>query len=247
MRFEFKDIVWIGIIALVVVLLSRCHRNRSDKLNTDIQALKTKQLQDSIDYQNAVRVYETTAAKADSTAAIYIAKNKDVQLKLDQKSSTILQLSRIIKGAGPVDTSLTTVGPEYIEYCDSLADVSTAMVVDFQKYKRNTNIILQAKDTIISSKDGIIAAERQAKQNCKNDYNSLMHFYQDAQKAAMPRNQLYLGAELIGTPNYLVSNVGAVVSLKTKTNKLWQLSGGLQTTGQYYIRINGNILISLKR
>lgn len=248
MKLMFRDIVWIAIIAIIVIFLSRCHRNSTDALDVDLKKLQLKINKDSINYSNAIQGLSHIAANSDSVAAILQVKNKTIEQQLDQRAITISNLTTALRKAKipVVDTNTIAVDPDYINYCDSLANVSGFMAADYKSYKKNIGLLLHAKDTAINARDGIITVERKAKQDCKDNLNQLMRLFQEAQ-SDKSRNQLYLGAEVIASPSYFISNAGIALSLKTKTNKLWQLSGGLQTNGQYYFRINGNILISLKK
>lgn len=247
MKFEFKDIVWISFITLIVIFLSRCHRNNSAALDAAKDKLQSKVIQDSINYITAIQQLNKNVVIADSVTKVLQLKNNIIEQQLDQRTATIFNLTAALKKAKIplVDTNTIAVDPDYINYCDSLADVSQFMAADYTLYKNNTGLLLAAKDTAIRARDGIIVIERKAKQDCKDNFNSLMHLYQ--MQTGKPHNQIYIGPELIATPSYLVSNAGIALSLKTKSNKLWQVSGGIQNNGQYYFRINGNILISLNK
>lgn len=248
MKFTFRDIVWVGIIALTLLVLSKCHRDDNDNLGIDIKQLKEKAYKDSIALTKQVQIHEYTAEVARQQAIIYTAKNKIIERQLDSTNLVAMRLARYIKGYEQpgIDTTFTTVGPEYINYCDSLADLTVLTSYNFGNYKKNTAIVLAAKDTMLMAKDSIISIERLAKQKTLRDYNGLMHFCQDMQKEVKPRGQVYIGAELMANPSHFINNAGVALSLKTKSNKLWQVSGGIQSNGGYYARVNGNILIKLK-
>lgn len=248
MKFTFRDIVWVGIITLILVVLSKCHSDKNDSINASLKILHEKHVSDSLSYSKEIisqehRVNESVY-KADSLNNI----NQVLETKLDDKANTILRLTAALQKAKQlgIDTNFITVDQDYVDYCDSLAIKSSGLALDYFTYKKNNAALIVAKDEIIKAKDGIINIERNAKQSITNDYNALTRIYQDYQKANKAKNQFYIGAELIGNPTYFVNNVGLAISLKTKSNKLWQISGGIQTNGQYYARINGNILIKLK-
>lgn len=248
MKPTFRDIVWIGVIALMAVLLSKCHRDDSNKQDANYKALQEKHYKDSLNYLQQISKQEQAVAitvkQADSLGKV----NKIIEAQLDDKAASVLRLSAaLLKARTPgIDTNLITIDHDYIDYCDSLAFKASGLAVDYNTYKKNTANLIAAKDATISGKDEIIVTERKAKLNCLNDYNALQHFFQDCQKELKPHNQVYAGIELIGNPSYVINNIGLALTLKTKSNKLWQVSGGVQTNGQYYARINGNILIKLK-
>lgn len=248
MKLTFRDIVWVVIITLIVIGLSKCHRNDKDKLNDKLLSLQAKHRNDSIDNTRQIaeqeHKVEAFVKQADSITSI----NKLLETRLDGTANTVIRLSAALRKAKQpgIDTNFITVDQDYVDYCDSLAIKSSSLAYDYFTYKKNNTYILAAKDEVIKGKDDIITTERKAKQNCLNDYNALMHYYKDYQQSVKPANQVYVGVELIGNPSYLINNAGIALTLKTKSNKLWQVSGGIQTNGQYYARINGNILIKLK-
>lgn len=245
MKFTFRDIVWIVIITIIVMLLSKCHRDDKGELEEKIKSVQARHRNDSLAYLTAIAVQEHTVQvsvkQADSLQTI----NRTLETKLDGTAATVVKLSKALQSAKlpGINAQLITVDQDYVSYCDSLAFQSTNLAFEYFNYKKNNNSLIEKKDEIIKGKDNIIATERQAKDNCLRDYDALTHYYQ---KAAKTTNQVFIGVELIGNPTYLVNNAGLAITLKTKTNKLWQVSGGLQTNGQYYARINGNILIRLK-
>ena len=180
-------------------------------------------------------------AQAHNAAAVQLRSD----LQLGQSIAINNRLSAAVKAAKlfPIDSTFIAVSPEYVNYCDSLAVFSDSITLNFENNKRNNAHLLLTKDTIIKLQQNQVANERASYEQCKRDFNSLRNFYAQAESQHKPRNQIYLGAELIGNQYTLIQNVGAVLSLKTKTNKLWQVSGGLQSNGGYYGRINGNFLI----
>jgi hypothetical protein len=249
MKLTFRDIIWVAIITLVIIVLSKCHRDDQGRLSESVKTLHDKHTKDSITASKLIIQQELENAelvkRADSAQKI----NDSLGFRLDANAATVIKLSKALQKAKQpgIDTNFITVDKDYVTYCDSMAYTASNLAVDFTKYKNNNAYVLATKDETIKGKDQIIATERIAKQGCMNDYNTLMKHYQEYQRANKPTNQIFIGAELIGTPTYLVNNAGLALTLKTKSNKLWQISAGLQTNGQYYARFNGNILIKLKR
>ena len=249
MKMTFRDIVWCAILALVLIMLSKCHRDKTNKLSESVTELMSQaKATDSIHAVKVMRdenrlnilLGQLQNATADQQAA---------DKQVTQSMTTIARLSAAVKAAKffTGDTSFVTVGPEYVMYCDSLAITSEATGVEFSAYKKRTGFLLLAKDTALRLQEGLLKSERAYSASCKKDFNALQHFYTESEKRNKPRNQLFVGAELLGNQTTMIQNVGAVLSLKTKTNKLWQISGGLQNNGGFYGRINGNILIRLRK
>lgn len=243
MKFTFRDLAWAGIVTLIVVYLSKCHRDETyDQATELIQLGKAKDSAHKVERQEADNKLTILLGQMQNAAE----KQQATDRQLTQSITTIARLSAGVKAAKlfPEDTTFTMVSPEYINYCDSLAVTSERVYDEFDNYKKKTSNLILAKDTAISFHEYMLKRERAAYAICTAGYNELV---QQAKRTQQPRNQIYLGAELIGNQYTIIQNVGAVVSLKTKSNKLWQISGGLQSNGGYYGRINGNILISFKK
>lgn len=247
--FTFKDIVWIAIIVLIVLFLSKCHRDKTDAIADQVKAVSTKHEQDSIAHAAVVSVLNNQIVEAEGNARKAEVAQGVIQNTLDQSIATSQRLAKAVNIAKgfPVNASFIPVSTEYVDYCDSLAIVSDRVAGDYSAYKLKTGYLILSKDTLIRLKDQALAQEKTYLTECRKDYNALMHFYTQSEKQNKPRNQVYVGAELLGNRQSLISAVGAALSLKTKGNKLWQISGGIQSGGGYYGRINGNILIRLRK
>ena len=249
MKVTFRDIVWFAIIALVVLVLSKCHRDKIDELNKGADVIIQKAKQSDSLHEKQLLI---DRINIDLTAAI--AKDAEANLKANEHQlniaqATVLRLAAAVKESKnfPVDTSFVTVSPEYVEYCDSLAINSEHLSLDFDEYKNSAGHLIIAKDSVINTLKETVNHERSFSTECRREFAAMERFYKGADERAKPRNQIFLGAELIGTPQYLINNVGAVISLKTKQDKLMQVSGGLQSNGGYYGRISASFLIKLRK
>jgi hypothetical protein len=249
MNFTFRDIVWVGIIVLIVIVLSKCHRDENNELSKDVTALVNER-------KMADAAHNIEAQQLENKLNIVKGQlqnaQEDKQSAEDKLTKTMATSSRLaaelkrLKG-WPTDTNAVLVGQEYISYCDSLAFTADSLAVDFITFKRKNAYLSAAKDSQFKLQQQFYNNEHSLTERYKREYNALMQAYEQAEKRNKPTNQMYIGAELIGSKQLLVQNVGAVLSLKTKTNKLWQVSGGLQNGGGWYGRINGNILIRLRK
>jgi hypothetical protein len=249
MNITFRDIVWVGIIAIILIALSKCHRDKANELNSDVQALiNERRIKDSI---NAVESQKAAKNLNMAIGKAQVAKEEQLtaEAKLEKSVATAKRLAaelHVLKG-WPIDSTAITVSGEYVTYCDSLAFTADSLAVDFVRYKRTNTLLLKAKDTAYGQLSKMYNKQLTEALECSKDFKALQHFYTEADKRGKPTNQVFLGAELIGSQQLFVQNIGAVLSLKTRTNKLWQVSGGLQNGGGWYGRINGNILIRLRK
>lgn len=250
MKFTFRDIVWCAVFALVLIILSKCHRDKTNSLNASVtelieqsKATDSAHSIESMQKENKLNILLGQLQNA-------TAKQQVADKQLTQSFATITRLAgavKVSKFLTDIDTNLVAVGPDYVMYCDSLAMTSEATGVEFIEFKKRTASLLQTKDTAMQLQANMLNSERAYSAACKKDFSALQHYYAESEKNNKPHNQLYVGAELLGNQATVIQNVGAVLSLKTKGDKLWQISGGLQNGGGYYGRINGNILIRLRK
>lgn len=249
MKITFRDIVWIAIIALVVVFLSKCHRDATNKLRVAAEEITRKAL--ATDSAHAfqqtksnerLRIAELWAQTAAQDARLADERLRDA-IKINSRLAAAVKASKDF----PIDTSFVEVSPEYVSYCDSLAVNSENLDKAIETSRINAGLIAIAKDSVINTLKETISSERDFSAECRKEFTALQHFYSKSEKAAAPRRQIYAGAELIGTQYRIIQNVGGVISLKTKGNKLWQISSGLQGNGQVYGRISGSVLISFRK
>lgn len=249
MKITFKDIVWIAIVVLIILGLSKCHRDSSRSQREKAEAVIA-------DFKKADSGYKEQIGKLDSLLIAVGNYSREVKqeaqeanekIKLSEK--TIRHLSASLKAAKllPIDTTFVTVSPDFVTYCDSLADQTDQLTIDLNRYRSTNTALLVSKESELAIKDSMISVERLFNQKYRQQFADLQTIYSKVLNDTKVRNQVFLGAEIIGTQTTVFQNVGAVLSLKTKTNKLWQVSSGLQYNGGLYARINGNILISFKR
>lgn len=249
MNITFRDIVWVAIIALIVIILSKCHRDKANSLNKDVAALLNERRMTDSAHSDEVQDLENRLYVITGQLQNAQADQRTAEQRLNKSVTTAGRLSAELKRLRdwPTDTNAIMVGGEYVTYCDSLAFTADSLIVDYTIFKRKNTILLAGKDTAISIQKQLYDKERAAREQCKRDFEALTHYYKLADNRAKPVSQVFMGAELLGNRQLLIQNVGIAVSLKTKTNKLWQVSGGLQNGGGWYGRINGNILIRLRK
>lgn len=245
MKVTYRDICWFVIVALIFFFLSRCHR---DELKDQSLAILDKMKADSLSHNAAVLLLEGRIAEEQRKSQEMTAMAQVADAKLAVTDKTINRLTALLKQAKllPIDTSFVTVSPEYVIYCDSLASESDGLTIEVNKYKNLSAAIIESKNQEIALKDTLINKERLNSLNCRSRFADLQAIYSKVMNDIKPKTQVFIGAEALGTQNTIFQNVGGVISLKTKRNKLWQISSGLQSNGQVYGRINANILITFK-
>lgn len=247
MKFTFRDILWVAIIALFFLALSKCHRNEMASSQNAINAISEQlQISDSMRYKNIVE-YEKKVSKYqnDLNAAQYQLAKVETSLNDAHATNTRLSKAVIASKSFPVDTNFVTVSPDYVLFCDSLAINNESLSTSNENYRIASSLLRFKKDSVIDAQNKIIEAERTFNTECRRQFAALQNV--NKQTAPKLKKQVYAGVEIIGNRLTVFQNVGAVLSLRTKTDKLWQLSGGLQSNGLYYGRINGNFLIKFHK
>lgn len=249
MKITFKDICWFAVVALIIFYLSKCHNTGKVGLAGRLVALNDKILQDSIQHRTQVSalVARMELERQWSDSASY--KAEVARARLDVSHMTISRLTAALKKAklAPIDSAFVTVAPDYIIYCDSLADVTENSQYKYTALKAAQGLVVAGKDRQLQIQDSLIVAERTFARQCRAQYADLQLIYGKIFEDGKPRNQVFIGAEVMGTQQSLLNGVGAVLSLKTKRNNLLQVSSGVQSKGQVYGRINANILLTFKR
>lgn len=248
MKVTFRDICWVAVVALIMLFLSKCHRDERDDLSGKVAAIKSKLTQDSLTHTAEKFLWEGKLLDEQIKGHAALREAEAANSKLLFSEKVISRLSAAIKSAKllPFDTSFVTVSPEYVSYCDSIANESESLMIDLDRYKNSNAAILTGKAVELSIKDSIIKTERNLNSQYRSRYADLEVICSKVMSQDKAKAQVFLGAEILGTQNTIFQSVGGVISLKTRRNKLWQISSGLQSNGQIYGRINGNILLSFK-
>lgn len=249
MKITFKDICWFAVVALIFFFLSKCHRDEKGKLHEAVNSIEAQLKEDSLSHQAARQALEGRLEAEQEIAKTAMIQAEIINAKLSASERAVNRLTAAVKAAKlfPIDTSFVTVAPEYVSYCDSLANESGVMLSELSKYKNQSGVLIAAKDRQLNIKDSLITQERILTRNYSDRLEDYKRAYQKAINLAKPKFQVFIGAEIIGNQTTFFQQVGGVISLKTKRNKLWQVSTGIQSNGLLYGRINGNILITFKR
>lgn len=248
MKITFKDIVWIVLLILVVVALSKCHRDKVSTLNDQYDAIVSKYKDDSIAHaRNATRYLDTILKQQQVTQVLSRKADSSTRL-LEAAEVKVLRLSLALQAykVSINDTGIVTVPTGFVNYCDSLSVESEYLVGEVRRYKDVNAALVMSKDREIAIRDTILMQQRTFNEELRSQFTDLRAVYEKSQQLAKPRAQVYVGAELIGTQTTFLQQVGGVLSLKTKGNKLWQISSGLQNNGQLYGRVSGSILLTFK-
>lgn len=249
MKVTFRDIAWFGIVALIVIWLSKCHRDKTGELQAKAnEIIKVSKEKDSV-YASRSSILNERVATSEATAALAAIKAGKADGQLQETLKIITRLSAAVRASKnfPIDTSFVTVSPEYVSYCDSLAINSENIAAEYEGFKISIGGLITDKDSVIKTLKDLVNYEQTFSSESKKEFAALQYIYKNLIQSSAIRNQFFIGAEIIGNQQSLIQNVGAVLSLKTKSNKLWQISSGLQNNGQIYGRISGSILISFKK
>jgi len=249
MKVTFRDICWFAVVALIMLFLSKCHRDETVSMSDRFHEINTRLMADSIAHFRAVAALEESLHAEKQATDSAARKAQAASAVVSESQATINRLTTALRTAKhlPVDGNFITVAPTYVTYCDSLADATDALAQNFNTYRLTQGAVISGKDRQLLLKDSLLIRERTFSAGCRTEVAALQAIYTKVQQENKPRNQVFLGAEISGTQATVFQNIGGVLSLKTKRNKLWQISSGIQSNGQVYGRINGNILISFKK
>src|SRR5688572_25174294 len=137
MKVTFRDICWFAVVALIFLYLSKCHRDDKGRVNDQAAELLNKVKQDSLSHNAEVLLLEGKLIEEQRKSHVIKTQVQVAGAKLEVSEKTINRLTTLLRQAKlfPVDTSFVTVSPEYVTYCDSLAEESELLTNEVIKYK----------------------------------------------------------------------------------------------------------------
>jgi hypothetical protein len=246
-----KNSGWIlfGIAVCFIILLMLC--NKADKEDTvtkaEYEALQA-QVKDTVKYYQAY--LEAEQHRRDSA----IQARTDLQQQLAQSTekekasrAIALRLAAQVQAAKSQqpDNTFVRVSPAYVQGCDSLANhiADLGKMVDQQNddgAKLNELMLYE-----ISIRDSAINAQKDFNQKFMGQLDNCLEQLQTAVKQ-QPRNQVYAGIGVFGNQINPLAGGQVNISLKTKSNKIFEVTGA--TVGNtWYGGVGAKFLLSFRR
>lgn len=246
---SFERLCWIAGMIFLLIMLKHCG-NSSDTLRTaalqkedSIQAQKKQIIQlrnDSIRIVNHL---------IDSARLIHLKYDEqglqwfsDAQNWKSRNQELVTYIASI--KPQPADTmGYVMVPAAYPDSCSACANsLKTAFKgIDSLKDLADKTNELVTYELLIREKAAVI--QERYSDSLQSLFNAQSQVVTALAKAGKPKSQIYAGVEILGGPVTVFQNIGGVLSLKTKQDRLFQISGGLTNLGTWYARINANFKI----
>lgn len=188
--------------------------------------------------------------KSDSAAAAH----KELQAKKDQSDKALNASQAIIhrliakvEGAKlePRDSTFIAVSPHYISGCDSLKDQARAQQEKIDQQQEDGQKLTELMMFEISWRDSSIDKQKEFNRKFSNQLDECMTQLH-AKVNQKQRNQVYAGIGLFGNKINPLAGGQVNVSLKTKRNQIYELTGA--TVGNtWYGGVGTKFLISFRK
>lgn len=221
------------LLAIVIVLLfmNGCHKNppapaitQNDKVNDTVakltQQAQENEIQVGLLMEDTIRLNTALKLARDSlkqsTAAVHAANS---------------QVTALANEVADAQTRKDTTA--FFSACDSLQRAAIIQKGTFVMYERDSKNALDNCDALSLKKSHIIAALTSEKNGYKSAGELLLKQNGVLAKALTPKAKLFIGGEVFTSVS--VAGVGPGIMYESKSEKLFGLSGGLATTGGWWI------------
>lgn len=245
----FREYLILAVVLVLAILFIRsCHG--SDTLRT-----AAMQKEDSLKALNTTLQASHTADSLEKTALIGEVRELRVKAQSSKDSDlmafTGLQkayrgLSGRIQASEPSkpDSNGVWVVPEkYLKQCDSCATALQLGSSAFDKLKYDDSATKALYEYELALREAYEKDLNRQYDSSQSLFNAQSQVVTALAKAGKPKAQIFAGVEILGGPVTVFQNIGGALSLKTKQDKLFQISGGLTNLGTWYARINANFKI----
>jgi hypothetical protein len=240
LKYSREIIITVAVIWIILLLFGPCGNH---KINQEYKALKAeaKQLKDKVMADSAARERErvsekgqmdeqrrqTEAAKADKKAADF---------RLSQTQATVIQLASKLqpyRNQKP-DSSFTTVHPDYVKNCDTLAAKVIEQDGQINAYKAEVDETMELLNYEVVLRDSVIEKEIAYSDSLRAAFNRQSGILENALTVGRPRGKLLAGAGVIGNQTTFLSGAKVSLAYQTKGGKQYQAGGLLIGNTIYY-------------
>lgn len=169
------------------------------------------------------------------------------QNKLTASQTTIHRLIAKIDGAKleKPDSTWIKVSPHYKDGCDSLRDRAYAQQQQINQYEENGAKLNELMLYEIAERDSAINAQKEFNRKFMSQLDNCLAQLQTAVKQ-QPRNQVYAGIGIFGNQINPLAGGQVNVSLKTKSNKIFEVTGA-SVGNTWYGGVGAKFLLSFRK
>lgn len=242
---------WIAafILFLMVLYFQLCQNKKAADTITkaDYNAM-VKAKDDTIKYHKEIIKADDAAIVTATAHAVESAERAIAsEAKVTEGQGVIARLNAKLNAARKEkpDSSFIEVSPNYINGCDSLQLVTEYNNLQLNWYKRDNAALVVAKqyeinkrDTALRHRDQFNAAMTKQLTDCHAKLDSAINNQQ--------RTQVYAGVGMLGNQINPIAGGQVNVSLKTKGNKIYEVTGAA-VGGTWYVGLGTKFLISFRK
>lgn len=242
---------WIAafILFLVVLYFQLCQNKRNTDTITkaDYNAM-VKAKGDSIKYYEEILKADSAAIEMAVAHAEQSAERaRESEGKVTESQGEIKRLNAKINAGRKEkpDSSFIAVSPRYVDGCDSLQLASEHQDIQINKYKKDIAGLVSSKQNEITVRDKKIKDQK--------DFNAAMikqldtcQLKLDTAIKKQQRTQVYAGIGMLGNQINPLAGGQVNVSLKTKGNKIYEVTGAA-VGGMWYVGFGTKFLISFRK
>jgi hypothetical protein len=233
---------------LVVALFKQCPKDKEaeiEKVNAAKDSIIIKQDAEMGALIEARKREATKAWEAANETQIAIYKYDSTRKIVNALTKKALLLSGQIidlRDALP-DSNWVPVHPDYVGYCDSLADLTQSISNENTQLKIKNDLKDGAHNNEIILKDRMIQIEKGNTDIANNRFDNLNANYDAYKQKVAPRSSLLIGGE--GSASVLYQQVGAIVAWQDKKGIQYQGGIGIHNKGEPYVK--GGVLFTIFR
>ena len=241
----FKNLFIAVCLVIIAILLLRGCRGTTDR------AKELKKISDSVaaSYSKRIGEFDTREKQLKDSLALVKLKSDSATLERNRASSLLRQSNSraaelALKLANAKKDNDTTI---YVLACDSLGNIVTSqedLIAELMTAIEQTDSLMVYETSI---RDQVIELLQNKFVACDSAYGGEKKRFNQLYADLRPRNAIFIGGEISGSAITPFNQVGVVGSLLSKGGKLYQVGGGLQVTGGYYIKIGASFKIKLRK
>lgn len=242
---------WIAafILFLVVLYFQLCaNKKLTDGVTKANYNSMVKTKDDSIKYYKGIIMADSAVINdAHMATAEQRDKGELFRRSLAESQNQVQRLSDKIEAAKKEkqDDSWVSVSPRYVEGCDSLNIVAVSQNAKIDQYEESKVKQEELMDYEISIRDKALRH--------RDQFNAAMikqldtcHLKLDSSISSKKRTQVYAGVGMFGNQINPIAGGQVNVSLKTKGNKIYEVTGAA-VGNTWYVGLGTKFLISFRR
>lgn len=249
----FRDIMYMVIIAIILLFY---FKSCTDKKKYQLAGAEELQKKDSIVIQQERELGKMTEARKAAATKAWEAEN-ETQIARDRYDSTQKIVNTLTKKAlrlsGDIidlrdalpDSNWVPVHPDYVGYCDSLADAIPPLNIQINTLLK----VSQEKDASFAREIKLLNEQNEIEKGytaiANKRFDNLNANYDAYKKKVTPRNSLWLGGEAQLSSIY--QTVGGQVMWQTKKGISYRGGVGVISSGGYYVSGGIAFKISLRK